>query len=102
MAATTKRKTEKSIRNDHDQREPAGRRRAGGTGLALWEAIVGVVTGRSSLGEGQLARGGVVIENLGVAPPLDGGFQLAARFVLAEIFVEEDAEEFVGERAVRF
>jgi hypothetical protein len=75
---------------------------AGGTGLALWEAIVGVVTGRSSLGESQLARGGVVIENLRVAAPLNGSFQLAARFVLAEMFVEEVAEKFVGERAVRF
>src|SRR5271169_3469027 len=102
IAATTKRKTEISIRKDQDHREPAGRRMAGGTGLALWEAIVGVVTGRSSLGKGQLARGGVVIENLRVAPPLNGGFQLAARFVLAEVFVEEVAKEFVGERAVRF
>src|SRR5271163_2480214 len=102
MAATTKRKTEKSIRNDQDQRDPAGRRIAGGTGLALWEAIVGVVTGRSSLGEGQLARRGVVIENLRVASPLNGGFQLAARFVLAEMFIEEVAKKFVGERAIRF
>ena len=88
MAATTKRKTEKSIRNDQDQREPAGLRIAGGTGLALWEAIVGVGTVRSSLGERQLARGRVVIKNLRVASPLDGGFQLAARFILAEVFVE--------------
>src|ERR1700721_2447020 len=102
MAASTKRKTEISIRKDHDQREPAGRRMAGGTGDALCEAIVGVVTGRSSLGERQLARGRVIIENLGVASPLDGGFQLAARFVLAEVFVEKIAEEFVRESAVGF
>ena len=88
MAAITKRKTAKSTRKDQDQREPAGRRMAGGTGLALCEAIVGVVTGRSSLGECQLSRGGVVIENLRVAPPLNGSLQLAARFVLAEMFVE--------------
>src|SRR5580658_37284 len=100
MPARTKRKTAISIKKDQDQREPAGRRMAGGTGLAVCEAIVGVVTVRSSLGERQLARCGVVIENLRVASPLDSGLQLAARFILAEMFVEEVAEEFVGERAV--
>src|SRR5580658_4676579 len=100
MAASTERKTKISMRKDHDQREPAGRRMAGGTGDALCAAIVEVVTGRSSLGERQLARGGVVIENLGVAAPLDGCFQLAARFVFAEMFVEQVAEKVVGERAV--
>src|SRR5579863_8906849 len=100
MAASTERKTKISIRKDHDQREPAGRRIAGGTGDALCEAIVGVVTGGSGLGEGQLARGRVVIKNLGVASPLDGGCQLAARFILAEVFIEEVAEEFVGKSSV--
>src|SRR5580693_9033027 len=75
---------------------------AGGTGLALCAAIVVVVTVRSSLGERQLARSGVVIENLRIAPPLDGGLQLAARFIFAEMFVKEVAEKFVGERAVGF
>src|SRR5580698_886370 len=102
MAARTKRKTAKSIKKDHDQREPAGRRMAGGTGVALCAAIVVVVTVRSSLGERQLARSGVVIENLRIAPPLDGGLQLAARFIFAEMFVKEVAEKFVGERAVGF
>src|SRR5580704_2868737 len=102
MAARTKRKTAISIRKDQDQREPAGRRIAGGTGLALWEAIVEVVTGRSSLGEGQLPGGGIVIENFRVTSPLDGGLQLSARFLLAEVFVEKVTEEFIGEGAVRF
>jgi len=84
------------------QRDPAGLRIAGGTGLALWEAIVGVGTVRSSLGERQLARGRVVIKNLRVAPPLDGGFELAARFILAEMLVEEIAEKFIRERAIGF
>src|SRR5580704_13925657 len=100
MAATTKRKTAKSIRKDQDQREPAGLRIAGGTGLALWKAIVGVGTVRSSLGERQLARGRVIVKNLRVAPPLDSGFQLAGRFILAEVLVEEIAEELVGESAI--
>ena len=63
---------------------------------------MGVVTVRSSLGEGQLPGGGVVIENFRVTSPLDGGLQLAARFVFAEMLVEKVAEEFVGESAVGF
>src|SRR5580704_9790625 len=102
MAARTKRKTAISIRKDQDQREPAGRRIAGGTGLALSEAIVGVVTGRSSLGERQLPGGRIVVEDFRVTSPLNGGFQLSARFLLAEVFVEEVTEELVGEGAVRF
>src|SRR5690242_12949594 len=101
MAANTKRKTQISIKKDQDQREPAGRLMAGGIGAELCAASVVEGTGRSGLGESQLTRGGVVIENLRVAPPLDGGFQLAARFVLAEMLVEQVAEEFLRERAVR-
>src|SRR5579859_704993 len=101
MAASTKRKTQISIKKDQDQREPAGRLRAGGIGAEVCAASVVGGTGRSGLGESQFARGGVVIENFRIAPPLDGGFQLAARFVLAEMLVEQVAEEFLRERAVR-
>src|SRR5467141_2649423 len=59
-------------------------------------------TGASGLGESQLAGGGVVIENFGVAPPLDGGFQLAAGFFLAKMLVEQVAEKFFVQRAVGF
>ena len=89
------------MRNPQAQREPAGRFRVGGSGVACETEEVSAGTGGSGLGERQLAGGGVVIENFGVAPPLDGGFELAARFVLAEMFVEQVAEEFVGERAIR-
>src|SRR5260370_16221941 len=59
-------------------------------------------TGTSGLGEGQLAGGGVVVEDFGVAAPLDGGFELAAGFTFAEMFVEQVAEKLVVERAVGF
>src|SRR6202158_1118322 len=58
-----------------------------------------------SMRNAQLPRepaGRVVIENFGVAAPLDGGFELAAGFFLAEMFVEEVAEKFLGECAIGF
>src|SRR6266478_141650 len=59
-------------------------------------------TGASGLGESQLAGGGVVIENFGVAAPLDGGFELAAGFFLTKMLVEQVAEKFFGQSAVGF
>lgn len=67
-----------SIKNAQEKREPAGRRMGGGMVKVLWSADVEVGTGSSSLGEGQLARGGVIIEDLRVASPLNGRFELAA------------------------
>jgi hypothetical protein len=63
---------------------------------------VGVGTGGSALGQRQLAAGGVVVEQFGVTAPLDGGFQLAARLVLAEMFIEQILKEFGGKSAVIF
>src|SRR4029077_15430928 len=88
-------------RNAHDHREPAGRTAVGGSGVAGCAAGGSAGTRRSGLGEGQFAGSGVVIKNLGVASPLDGGLELAARLSLAEMLVDEVAEKFVGKRAVR-
>src|SRR6266850_1666090 len=91
-----------SMRKAQLQREPAGRFAGGGRGV-VWEAEeVSDGTRGSHLGESQLAGCGVVIENFGVAPPLNGGFKLAAGLVLAEMFVEEVAEEFIAEGAIGF
>src|SRR5467141_421268 len=91
-----------SMRRAQVQREPAGRFTAGGSGAAWVLERVSSGTGRSDLSKGQLAGCGVVIENLGVAPPLNGGFQLAAGLVFAEMFVEEVAEKFIVEGAIGF
>src|SRR5271163_4564631 len=99
MAAITNRKTAISIKKDQDHREPAGRFRAGGLAVAVCRVTVGEGTGRSGLGEGQLARGGVVNKKIRGAAPLDGGVQLAPCFVFAEMFIKEIAEEFIGKRA---
>src|SRR5258707_5301866 len=89
MAAKTKRKTAISMRNAQAQREPAGRTPAGGSGVACGTEETGSGTGGSRLGEGQLAGDGIVVENFGVAAPLDGGFEVAAGFVLAEMCLEQ-------------
>src|SRR5580693_1715370 len=98
MAAKTKTKTAMSIRNAQVHREPAGRAAVGGRGVWCCVVARGAVagTGRSSLGERQLAGGGVIVENLRVASPLDSGFELALRFVLAEMLVDQIMEKFVG------
>jgi hypothetical protein len=88
------------MRNPQAQREPAGRFKVGGRGVACETEEVSAGTGGSGLGQRELAGGGVVIENFGIAPPLNGGFKLAARFVLAEMFVEQVAEKFIAERAI--
>ena len=54
MAANTNRKTARSIRKDHAQREPAGRFAAGGSGVERTAVSAGAVTG-SRLGESQFA-----------------------------------------------
>src|SRR5579864_7085147 len=101
-----------SIRNDHAQREPAGRAAAGGSGVEVFGVTRGAAAGTGSsrlgrlserrLGESQLAGGGVVIENFGVASPLNRGFELAPRLVVAEMFVDQIVEKFVGKRAIGF
>src|SRR5467141_2457553 len=80
-------------------RGPRHRGRKRGS-LGGWESEIR--HGASGLSERQLAGGGVVIENFGVAAPLDSSFELAAGFALAEVFVEEVAEKFLGESAVGF
>src|SRR5260370_16088606 len=102
IGAKTKRKMAISMRNAQLQREPAGRFRAGGIGVVSAFERMSSGTGASGLGERQLAGGGVVIENFRVAAPLDGGFELAAGFFLAEMLVEQIPEEFIVERAVGF
>src|ERR1700730_10142912 len=104
MAAKTKRKTAISIRKAQAHREPAGRAAVGGSGVLCCVVASGAVGGtrRSGLGERQLAGGGVIIEKLGVAPPLDGGLQLALRLVFAEVLVDEIVEKFGGQRAIGF
>ncbi len=59
-------------------------------------------TGRLALGQRQFAAGGVVIEEFGIAAPLDGGFELATRLVFAEMLVEQILEEFGGKSAIGF
>jgi hypothetical protein len=58
--------------------------------------------GNLNLGERQFASGGVVIEQFGVAAPLDGGFQLPAGLFFAEMFVQKIAEKFIGKGAIGF
>src|SRR5712664_2304247 len=91
-----------SMRKAQLQREPAGRFTAGGSGVAWAVERVSSGTGRSGLSKSQLAGCGVVIENFGVAPPLNGGFKLAAGLVFAEMFVKQIAEKFIAECAIGF
>src|ERR1700674_626762 len=102
MAEKTRRNTARSIRNAQVQRERAGRTPAGGSGVACSAEEMGAGTGGSGLGERQLAGGGIVIKNFGVAAPLNGGFELAAGFVFAKVLVEKVAEKFVLEGAIGF
>src|SRR5580704_16395075 len=105
-------KTAMSMRNDQAQREPAGRATGGGSGVVVFGVTSGAAAGTVSsslgrlcdrrLGESQLSRGGVVVENFGVASPLNRGFELAARFVFAEVLVDQIVEKFVRERAIGF
>src|SRR5215469_17949295 len=100
MAANTNRKTARSIRKDQAQREPAGRLAAGGSGVERTAVSAGAVTVGSRLGESQFAGLGIIVKNLGVASPLDGGFELTAGFFLAEVLIEQIAEKVLAERAV--
>src|SRR5271155_3315600 len=102
MAAKIKRKIVMSIRKEKLQREPAGRRCVGGIGVVDCVAVAVRDKGKSNLGERQLAGGGIIIKEFGVAAPLDGGLQLTARFVFAEMLVEQVAEKLVGKRAIGF
>ena len=60
------------------QREPAGRFTVGGIGVECVVERARSATVGSDLSEGQLAGGGIVIENFRVTTPLDGRFELAA------------------------
>ena len=40
----------------------------------------------------------IVIEQLSVASPFDGGFQLALGFFFGEVFVQQVVEKLVGQR----
>src|SRR5216683_4501600 len=91
-----------SMRNAHAQREPAGRAAVGGSSVACCTAGVSAGTMDSSLGEGQLAGGRVIVENLRVTSPLNRCFQLAPRFVFAEVLVQEIAKKFIRQRAGGF
>ena len=48
----------------------------------------------------EAAAGGIEVEQFGVAAPVDGGFELALRFFLAELFVEHVEEELFGDGVV--
>jgi hypothetical protein len=102
MAAKTAANTAMSIKNAQAQREPAGRSSVGGIGAGCVETASGVGTGGSALGQRQFAAGGVIVEEFGVAAPLDGGFELAARLVFAEMFIEQILEKFGGQSAIVF
>src|ERR1700722_13976206 len=93
-----------SIRNDQVHREPAGRVAVGGSGVRSCVVASGAVavTGRLGLGRRQFAGGGVVVEHLAGTAPLNGGFELTLRFVLAEVLVDEVMEKFGGHRAISF
>src|SRR5215471_2636249 len=61
----------------------------------------GAGTVASGLCQLQLAGLGIVIKNLGIASPLDGGFELPAGLLLAEMLVQQVAEKLFTKRAVR-
>src|SRR2546428_13081484 len=90
-----------SLRKAQLDREPAGCWTAGGSGVECTAASTGAGTAGSGLCESQLAGRGVVIKNLGVTPPLDGGFQLAAGFFFAEMLIEEVGEKLFARSRVR-
>src|SRR5215475_10692857 len=48
-------------------------------------------------GQEELPLLGVVVEQLGVAAPIDGGVELADGFLFAEVFVEDVVKELVGD-----
>src|SRR5260370_8441195 len=102
MAAKTKRKTAISMRNAQLQREPAGRFTVGGIGVAGVIEELRSGTAASRLGERQRAGGGVIIKNFRVAAPLDGGFELAAGFVLTKMLVKQVAEKLLVQGAIGF
>src|SRR6266566_2696511 len=102
MVANTNRKTATSISRAQAERAPAGRGAAGGCGVGLTAGSAGAGTVGSRLGEGQFAGLRIIIKNLGIASPLDGGFELPAGFLLAEVLVEQIAEKVLAERAVGF
>jgi hypothetical protein len=102
MAAKAATNTAMSIKKAQAQREPAGRSSGGGIGAGFVETAAGVGTGESALRKSQFAAGGVVIEEFGVAAPLDGRFELATRFVLAEMFIEQILKKFGWEGATIF
>src|SRR3974377_453073 len=58
-------------------------------------------TGKSSFCQRELPAGGVEIKDFRVTTPLDGGLELTAGFVLAEVFVQQVLEELGGKSAVR-
>src|SRR5579859_7444859 len=89
-----------SIRKANDQREPAGRTAAGGMGGFSRGLTVEAGKESSRLRESQLARGRIIVKNFGVASPLNCGFQLAPRFLFAEVFVQQIVEKFRRQRAV--
>ncbi len=52
-------------------------------------------------GEDQASLLGVVIEDFGIASPVQGGFKLTFDFVLAEMLVQDVVEELFRNRVVR-
>src|SRR5215472_10914189 len=62
----------------------------------------GAGTVASDLCQLQLAGLGVIIKNLGIAPPLNGGFQLAPGFLFTEMLVKQVAEKLLAKCSVGF
>src|SRR6202166_4887084 len=91
-----------SIRKDHGRRGLTGRAGTRGKEPECWETAVVEVTRRLDLGQRELAGRGIVIKNLGVTAPLNGGLQLAARFSRTEMFIDEVMEEFIRKGAIGF
>jgi hypothetical protein len=87
-------KTAMSIRNAYAHLDPTGLFAAGGIGAVFGDNGAGEGTGWSGFCESQFASGRIKIKNLGIAPPLDGCFQLALRFVFTEVLVEQILEKF--------
>src|SRR3984893_10722470 len=54
----------------------------------------------SGFGQVQASAGRVVVEDLGVATPVDGRVELGLGLLLAEVLVEDVEEEIVGQGAV--
>src|SRR3981081_2641892 len=89
-----------SVRNPQALRATGRGRVARGAWFLAGSAAEG--TRRSALRQRQFSAGRVVVEKFSIAAPLDCGFQLAARFVFAEMFVEKIFKEFSGQRTVGF